>query len=228
MGYKQKSGPLQRAGYDKDATSPFRQDQDTSSGDILPSYVTTTYNANASGSGGGSSSKKLSTSNLSDYQSTLINLPDGVKATKKQTAAANAKVAELKALDKANAAANAASNSNSSQSRSESTSTSTTTLGDQTLNQIKKSGNIQVQNRTNKISATREAARNQAAIDSSKVANNFINKQSVSKQDNPRLIAVAQRHGNLAARKSLLKSGAYDGRAVRNMVKLGENYLGTE
>jgi len=31
MGYKQKSGPLQRAGYDKDAASPFRQ-QDTSSG----------------------------------------------------------------------------------------------------------------------------------------------------------------------------------------------------
>ena len=29
MGYKQKSGLLQRAGYDKDATSPFRQETDT-------------------------------------------------------------------------------------------------------------------------------------------------------------------------------------------------------
>jgi len=32
MGYKQRSGPLQRAGYDKDATSPFRQETDSTSG----------------------------------------------------------------------------------------------------------------------------------------------------------------------------------------------------
>ena len=29
MGYKQKLGPLQRAGYDKNATTPFRQETDT-------------------------------------------------------------------------------------------------------------------------------------------------------------------------------------------------------
>ena len=36
MGYKQKSGPLQRAGYDKDATSPFRQQDETSGTRIAP------------------------------------------------------------------------------------------------------------------------------------------------------------------------------------------------
>jgi hypothetical protein len=32
MGYKQQLGPLRRAGYDKDATSPFHQDTDSTSG----------------------------------------------------------------------------------------------------------------------------------------------------------------------------------------------------
>ena len=41
MGYKQNLGPLQRAGYDKDATSPFRQDQDTSSGVELEEFIGT-------------------------------------------------------------------------------------------------------------------------------------------------------------------------------------------
>jgi len=150
------------------------------------------------------------------------------KPTQAQTDAANAKVAKLKALDRSNAAANTASNSNSSQSSSESTNTSTTTLGDRTLNQIKKSGNIQVQNRANKISATRAAARNQAVIDSANTANKFINKQPISNQDNPRLIDVARRRGNLAAKKSLLKSGTYNTSTINNMVKSGENYLGTE
>lgn len=41
MGYKQKSGPLQRAGYDKDATSPFRQDNDSTSGEELKEFTGT-------------------------------------------------------------------------------------------------------------------------------------------------------------------------------------------
>lgn len=196
--------------------------------DKLPSYDTTTYNASASGSGGGSSSQNLSTSNLSDYKSTLKDLGSDFKPTQAQTDAANATVARLKKLDRSNAAANASSNSNSSQSRSESTSTSTTTLGNQTLNQIKTAGNIQVQNRANKIKATRTAARNQAVIDSTNTANKFINKQPISNQDNSYILASAQRRGNMAAKKSLLKSGTYNAPTISNMVKKGENYLGTE
>ena len=36
MGYKQKSGPLQRAGYDKDAASPFKQVDETAGTRIAP------------------------------------------------------------------------------------------------------------------------------------------------------------------------------------------------
>ena len=111
MGYKQKSGILQRAGYDKDATSPFPQKTDSTSGDKLPSYNVTTYDASASASGGGSSSssnsssQNLSTDNLAKRKSTLKDLGSNFKPTKEQTAAANAEVARLKALDAKNAAA---------------------------------------------------------------------------------------------------------------------------
>lgn len=44
----------------------------------------------------------LPTDNLSNYQSTLVDLGPDFKPTKEQTAAANAKVAELKALDEKN------------------------------------------------------------------------------------------------------------------------------
>ena len=39
MGYKQKLGSLQRAGYDKDATSPFPQKTDSTSGVELEEFV---------------------------------------------------------------------------------------------------------------------------------------------------------------------------------------------
>jgi len=224
---KANNGPLPQSGLNYGAPLQFHGEEHNS-GDSLPSYDTTTYNASASSSGGGSSSQNLSTSNLSDYKSTLKDLGSGFTPTKEQTAAANAKVAKLKALDRSNAAANAASKTNSSQSSSESTSTSTTTLGDQTLNQIKKGGNIEVQNRASRVNATREAARNQAVIDSTNTANKFINSKPISMQDNPSLINVAQRRGNLAAKKSLLRSGTYNTSTVSKMVKKGENYLGTE
>lgn len=220
---KANTGPLPQSGLNYGAPLQFHGKEHNSS-DSLPSYDTTTYNANASGSGGGSSSQNLSTSNLSNYQSTLKDLGSGFTPTPEQTAEANATVARLKKLDRTNAAANAAS----SQSNNESTSTSTTTLGDQTLNQIKKSGNIQVQNRTNKINAMRQQARNEAVADSTKVANKIINRQPISNQDNPRLLAHAQRLGNLAAKKSLLKSKTYNASTISNMVEKGKNYLGTE
>ena len=39
MAYKQKLGPLRRAGYDKDAASPFHQDTDSTSGVELDEFV---------------------------------------------------------------------------------------------------------------------------------------------------------------------------------------------
>jgi hypothetical protein len=224
---KANNGPMPQSGLNYGAPLKFHG-KEHDSGDNLPSYDTTTYNANASASGSGSSSQNRSTSNLSDYQSTLVDKGSDFKPTQAQTDAANANVARLKALDRSNAEANATSNSNSSQSSSESTSTSTTTLGNQTLNQIKKSGNIQAQNRANKIIAVRQQARNQAVIDSTKVANKLINSRPVATQDNPAVIAQGQRLGNLAAKKSLLTSGAYTASNIRGMVQSGENYLGDE
>lgn len=222
---KANNGPMPQSGLNYGAPLKFHGEEHDS-GDKLPSYNTTTYNASASGSGSGSSSQNLSTSNLSDYKSTLIDKGPDFKPTPEQTAEANANVARLKALDRSNAAANAASNS--SQSSSESTSTSTTTLGTKTLNQIKKAGNIEVQNRASKIRGERAQARNQAVIDSTKTANKFINSKPISQQDHPSVIASAQRQGNLAAKKSLLKSGTYMASKIKNMVKNNENYLGAE
>ena len=222
---KANNGSMPQSGLNYGAPLQFHG-KEHDSDNSLPSYDTTTYNANASGSGSGSTSQNLSTNNLSNYQSTLKDLGSDFKPTPEQTAAANAKVARLKALDRSNASANAASNSNSSQSSSESTSTSTTTLGNQTLSQIKKSGNIQAQNRANKIKAVRQQARNQAVIDSTKVANRLINSRPVATQDTPAVIAQGQRAGNLAAKKTLLRSGAYTTSNIRGMVKSGENYLG--
>jgi len=224
---KANNGPMPQSGLNYGAPLKFHG-KEHDSGDNLPSYDTTTYNASASGSGSGSTSQNLSTSNLSDYQSTLVDKGPDFKPTQAQTDAANANVARLKALDRSNATTNAASNSNSSRSSNESTSTSTTTLGNQTLNQIKKSGNIQVQNRTNKIKATREAARNQAVIDSTKVANKLISSRPISTQDSEAVIAQGRRAGNLAAKKSLLKSKAYTSSKIKKMVQSGKNYLGTE
>lgn len=224
---KANNGPMPQSGLNYGAPLEFHG-KDHDSGDSLPSYETTTYNANASSSGGGSSSQNLSTSNLSDYKSTLVDKGSDFKPTPEQTAEANANVARLKALDRSNTASNAASNSNSSQSSSESTSTSTTTLGNQTLNQIKTAGNIQVQNRTNKIRAKRAQARNQAVIDSTKMANKFISSKPIATQDSEAVIARGQRLGNLEAKKSLMKSKAYATSTIGGMVKRGENYLGTE
>jgi len=222
---KPNNGPLPQSGLNYGAPLKFHG-KDHDPGDKLPSYDTTTYTASASGSGGGSSSQQLSTSNLSDYQSTLIDKGPDFKPTQAQTDAANAKVARLKALDRSNAAANATSNS--SQSTSESTSTSTTTLGNQTLNQIKKSGNIQAQNRASKIKGKRTAARNQAVSDSISAANKYIDSKPIRSQDHPTTLNNARILGNQAAIQSLQKSGTYSNVAIKNMVRRGEHYLGTE
>jgi hypothetical protein len=199
---------------------------DPKKGDKLPSYNTTTYNASASGSGGGSSSQNLSTSNLSNYQSTLIDKGSGFKPTPEQTAKANAEVKRLKALDTSNAAANAASSSNLSQSNSESTSTRTITLGDQTLNQIKKGGEIKAQNRRNKINAEREYAVNRAYSDSVNVANKFLNKLPTRLQNNPKALKAAQGKGNLAAIRTLTGSDAFSQQEIKKMTPRGQNFKG--
>ena len=197
---------------------------DPKKGDKLPSYETTTYNASASGSGSGSNSQNLSTSNLSNYQSTLTDLGSDFKPTKEQTATANAKVAELKALDASNASANAASNL--STSTNESTSTSTTTLGTRTLNQIKKEGNVLAQNRKNRIKAEREHSVNKAYSDSVNVANKFLNKLPTRLANDPRALVAAQGKGNRAADATLRAGGAHSIKEIKDMVRKGENFTG--
>ena len=195
---------------------------DPKKGDKLPSYDTTTYDASASGSGGGSSTQKLSTSNLSNYKSTLKDLGSGFKPTAEQTATANAEVARLKKLDESNAA----SNLSSSLSSSESTSTSTTTLGDRTLNQIKKSGQIKAQNRQNKINAEKDYAVNKAYSDSINVANKFLNKLPTRLQNNPGALKTAQGKGNLAAMRTLTDSDAFSRQEIKKMTPRGQNFKG--
>ena len=216
--------------YLTDSTGPGEEKnkEKKDSANTLPSYDTTTYDASASASGSGSSSNSnLSTNNLSSYKSTLKDLGPDFKPTPEQTAAANAKVAKLKALDAANAAANKAS-SQKSQSTKESTSTKTTTIGNKTLSQIQTGGNIAAQNRLSKAKAQRHAARNQAVSDSTNVANAYLNKLPASHQLSTKHQNIAQYKGNLAARQTLAKNKAYSPSEINRMVKRRENYLGNE
>ena len=219
--------------YLTDSTGPGdeknKQKQDSSN--TLPSYDTTTYDASASASGSSSSSNSsstnLSTNNLSNYQSTLKDLGPDFKPTPEQTAAANKKVAELKALDAKNATANAASSRNS-QTSTETRNTTTTTIGNQTLNQIQTGGNIAAQNRINKAKAQRHAARNQAVSDSTNVANAYLNKLPASAQLSTKHQNIAQFKGNQAAKQALAKNKAFTPSEINRMVKSREHYLGNE
>lgn len=219
--------------YLTDSTGPGdeKNKQKQDSADTLPSYDTTTYDASASASGSSSSSssssKNLSTSNLSSYKSTLKDLGPDFKPTPEQTAAANAKVAKLKALDAANAAANKAS-SQKSQSTKETTSTKTTTIGDKTLSQIQKGGAIDVQNTLNKAKAQRHAARNQAVSDSTNVANAYLKSLPASAQVSDKARRMAQYKGNIAAKRTLAKNRTYSGSEIMRMVPKGKDYLGNE
>jgi hypothetical protein len=245
MGYKQKSGILQRAGYDKDATSPFPQKTDSTSGDKLPSYNVTTYNASASASGGGSSSSSNSSNSNSSNSNSLTSSKTNFssdpveKAKQQQWIKNNPKKYKQMLAEKKNAtqqpAANAANNatannasSNSGQSFYENTDTETITLGDQTLNQIKKGNSTLSQNRQEKQKAIRENARNQAVIDSGKVANERLNKLPVSAQLDPKQLELAQRSGNAAARRALFKDKVYSAKEAKEMVPYGKHYFGEE
>jgi len=237
MGYKQKSGILQRAGYDKDATSPFPQKTDSTSGDKLPSYNVTTYDASASASGGGSSSSSNS-SNSNSLTSSKTNFSsDPVeKAKQQQWIKNNPKKYKQMLAEKKNATQQPAANeatannasSNRGQSNQENIDTETITLGDQTLNQIKKGGSYLAENRQQRALAIRENARAQAVKDSSDVANAYLDKLPVSDQLSEKAQNVAQLKGNWAAARTLAKDKVYKGSEIKKMVLGGQNYLGQE
>lgn len=223
MGYKQQLGPLRRAGYDKDATSPFPQKTDSTSGDKLPSYDVTTYDASASGGGSGQKTKTVSENVYTPPKRTPAGDAAYAALTPQQRKAQDAKYKKTatKTVTKEVPVSGG-------QETKEKLSTKTTTLGNQTLSQIQKGGSIAAQNRLNKARAVRQAARNQAVSDSTNVANAYLNKLPVSDQLSEKAQNVARLKGNWAAARALAKDKVYRGPEIKKMVRGGQNYLGQE
>jgi len=137
----------------------------------LPSYTKKSYTGSTSSTGGGGeTSSKKSTNNLSNYQSTLVDLGSNFKPTKAQTDEANAKVASLKKLDQNNAAFNS-KNKQGSTSQTNNSSIEKIELGNQTRAQIETGGQTKISNRIEVIKAKKAATIAQAAIDSTKKSN---------------------------------------------------------
>ena len=178
----------------------------------LHSYTQTNTNTKRSGGGGESSNvEKKSTSNLSDYKSTLVDLGPDFKPTKEQTDAANAKVAELKKLD----AKNTEFNKNISNSNESSIETSVdknkVVLGENTQAEILKEGEEYKQNRRSRIQAERGAGMDESQRDSIRVASEYLDKKSKIKPLTQYDVDQASMYGDRAGANYLMNLKGSEG-----------------
>jgi len=184
---------------------------------------------NSNTTGGGSSSSKQATNNLSTYQAGLKDLGPDFKPTAAQTAAANARVAELKKKDADAAAANAAANVTSSNSSSNttnagsSTTTSNTTTSPNSMAETLLQGNIQAENRKQQFNFDREEANIKAANDSINAHNRKLNTLPRFRQNTDAGVSVASRAGSRAAAHSRSKSGLFSRKEIIQMYQDGQN-----
>ena len=183
--------------------------------------------SNSSTTGGGSSSSTQSTDNLSSYQSGLKDLGSSFKPTPAQTAAANAKVAELKKKDAAAKLANAstATSSNSSSTNTNpgsSTTTSNTTVSPNSMSETLLDGNIQNENRAQRFNFDRQEANIAAANDSTAVANIRLDRMPAYIANSDKGQAMAGKAGGRAAATSRRNSGLFSREEVVNMYQTGQ------
>ena len=170
----------------------------------LYSYEQTNTNVKRSGGGSESSNvQKKSTSNLADYQKGLKDLGPDFKPTAAQTAAANKKVAELKAKDDSAKAFNKNISKSNKSSVEKSIDKNKVVLGDQTQAEILKKGQEFKDNRKSKITAERGAAKDRAQRDSISAAKNYLNKIGGTRKLTQRDMENAARVGGKAGTKTL-------------------------
>ena len=205
-------------------------------GHTHPTKTITSRNTSGGGSsssssnstGGGSSSSTQSTDNLSNYQAGLKDLGPDFKPTAAQTAAANAKVAELKKKDETAKAANAANVTSSSSSSNNtnagnSTTTSNTTTSPNSMAETLLQANIGNENRAQTLNFDREEANITAANDSINSANKALDRLPRHRQLTPQGQRFAGRAGSQAAAQSRLKSGLFSRDEVVKMYRGGQN-----
>ncbi len=186
-----------------------------------PTMTTTTRNTSGGGgsastsssSGGGSSSSTQSTDNLSNYQAGLDHNWKGT-ATPEMTAAANAKVAALKAKDAAAKAANEANATSSSSSANTTNSGNSSTSSETIISPNSKAesqlqGEIAKENSFQLSNFNRGEADIAATNDSISAGQIFTQKLKPYMQQTAKSIAKAETAGARAAYKSRVKSGEF-------------------
>ena len=205
-------------------------------GHTHPTKTITSRNTSGGGStssssnstGGGSSSSTQSTDNLSNYQAGLKDLGPDFKPTAAQTAAANAKVAELKKKDETAKAANAANVTSSSSSSNNtnagsSTTTSNTTTSPNSMAETLLQANIGNENRAQTFNFDREEANITATNDSITAANKALDRLPRHRQSTPQGQSFAGRAGSRAAAQSRQKSGLFSREEIAQMYRGGQN-----
>jgi len=177
--------------------------------------------------GGGSSSSTQSTDNLKNYQAGLVDLGSDFKPTPEQTAAANARVAELKKKDAAAAAANTA-NATSSSSSSNTTNSGSSTNNEEIITSPKSmaetvlQGNIQAENRNQRFNFDREEANITATNDSITAANKALDRLPRFRQNTPQGQSYAGKAGGRAAALTRINSGLFGRDEAISMYREGQ------
>ena len=185
-----------------------------------PTMTTTTRNtsggggsASTSSSSGGGNNAQQSTDNLSNYQAGLDHNWKGT-ATPEMTAAANAKVAALKAKDAAAKAANEANATSSSSSANTTNSGNSSTSSETIISPNSKAesqlqGEIAKENSFQLSNFNRGEADIAATNDSISAGQIFTQKLKPYMQQTAKSIAKAETAGARAAYKSRVKSGEF-------------------
>ena len=179
--------------------------------------------------GGGSSSSTQSTDNLKNYQAGLVDLGSGFKPTAEQTAAANAKVAELKKKDAAAAAANAA-NATSSNSSSNTTNSGSSTNNEEIITsplsmaETMLQGNIADENRSQTFNFDRNVANINAGNDSIAKRNSYLdNLKNKSFAMSDKAQYNASRLGGQESARTRINSDLFSAAEVRAMYQDVQN-----
>ena len=194
--------------------------------DKLASYTETTTDVKRTGPSAASSNVQKSTSNLADYQKGLKDLGPDFKPTAAQTAAANAKVAELKKKDAEAKAFNQSQSKSSPGSVTKSTKSVTKTVGKKTQKEILDKGTEFKLNYKSRIGAETKAAMDRSQGDSIKVAQDYLKQKSKIRPLTQKDVEFASMAGDRAGKKSLNEAKGSQGEKLFSRAQASELYGG--
>jgi len=200
----------------KKTTDPV-ENKKAGSGDKLPTYTKKTIKTTATSIKGTKKVKgKKVTKNMDKERSTYNRQVDPSKITPAMTKAANARVKAAKSLDAA-ASIKSVEKNPGSQTITSSVKSETNTIGNQTLNQVKKKGVIATSNRMDLARAKTEAAIIKGSSDSTKAANIYLNQKAKGGPITNKHLNAARFYGDRAATQSVMKSKVAGGRTASSI-----------